>query len=51
MPFFIKKTKDGFKVCKRDEPKKCFSNKSLTLSKAKKQMKAIGMNEHKKTKK
>ena len=48
MPYKIKKVKDGFKVCKVDEPTKCFSNKPLTLEKAKKQMRAIGMSEHRK---
>ncbi|HEY9705367.1 MAG TPA: DUF5872 domain-containing protein [Allocoleopsis sp.] len=39
---------DGkFKVCKKTEPNKCFSKKGLTLEIAKKQMRAIGMNEHK----
>lgn len=48
MPYFLKEVKDGYKVCKTFEPNKCFSNKPLTEDKAKKQMKAIGMNENKK---
>lgn len=44
MPYEIRKIKNGFKVCKKKE-NKCFSNKPLTLEKAKKQLKAIGMSE------
>lgn len=46
MPYYIKKVKDGYKVCKKDD-KKCFSKEPISLETAKKQMKAIGMNEHK----
>jgi hypothetical protein len=42
MPYYIKKFKDGYKVCKKDETK-CFSKKPIPLERAKKQMKAIGM--------
>ena len=45
MPFFIKKFKNGYKVCKRDEPKKCFSKKPIPLKNAEKQIRAIGMSE------
>lgn len=47
MPYEIKKVKDGFKVCKKTNPSKCFSKKPLTKSKATKQMKAIIINEKK----
>lgn len=40
MPYHIKKTKEGFKVCKKDNSK-CFSKKPMTKIKAIKQMKAI----------
>jgi hypothetical protein len=43
MPYLIKKFKDGYKVCKRDNIKKCFSNNPIPLENAKKQLKAIGM--------
>jgi len=44
MPYEIRKIKNGFKVCKKKE-NKCFSDKPLTLEKAKKQLKAIGISE------
>ncbi len=47
MPYYIKKVKEGYKVCKKEQHDKCFSNKPLSLETAQKQMKAIGMNEHK----
>ena len=43
MPYFLKKLKNGYKVCKTLEPNKCFSKKPLPKAKAIKQMKAIGM--------
>jgi len=43
MPYFIKKVKDGYKVCKKDEPDKCFSNDGLPKERAEKQEKAIIM--------
>jgi hypothetical protein len=46
MPYEIKKVTGGYKVCKKNE-KKCFSKKPLKLEKAKKQMKAIIINEKK----
>ena len=46
MPYYIKKVKDGYKVCKKDNSK-CFSLSPLTKEKAIKQMKAIGMMSHK----
>ena len=50
MPYIIKPVKKGFKVCKADEPTKCFSNKPLTKKKAKKQEVAIILSERRKTK-
>jgi len=47
MPYTIKKQPDGkFKVCKKDEPKKCFSKKGIPLLNAKKQISAISISEH-----
>ena len=46
MPYFIKKVKDGYKVCLRSEPKKCFSTNGIPLENAIKQEHAIEMNEH-----
>ena len=43
MPYLIKKFKDGYKVCKKNNIKKCFSNNPIPLENAKKQLKAIGM--------
>lgn len=45
MPYFIKKVKDGFKVCKTSDPSKCFSNEGIPHDNAVKQMKAIGISE------
>jgi hypothetical protein len=51
MPFLIKKYKeDKYKVCKRDEPEKCFSKEGLSKEKAEAQLKVIGMNENAKLK-
>ena len=36
-----------YKVCKKEEPTRCFSNKGLTKQQAIKQMTAIVINEHK----
>jgi hypothetical protein len=48
MPYLIKQFgTNKYKVCKKNNLTKCFSKKPLTLEKAKKQLKAIGMNEHK----
>lgn len=46
MPYILRKIKDGYKVCKKDEPTKCFSKKPLTKEKAKRQMRAIYANEN-----
>ena len=46
MPYIITKVKDGFKVCKRDDPTECFSKKGLPKKRAIKQMKAISISEH-----
>lgn len=48
MPYKIKKVARGYKVCKARNPKKCFSNHPLPLARAKKQMTAINISEHKK---
>lgn len=45
MPYILRKIKDGYKVCKKNEPTKCFSKKPLTKEKATRQMKAIYANE------
>jgi len=49
MPYIIKKVKEGkeegYKVCKRDKPTRCFSKKPLTEETAKKQRTAIIMSE------
>ena len=50
MPYEINKVKTGYKVCKKDNPKECFSKKGLTKNKAIKQMKAIIISENKKVK-
>lgn len=53
MPYIIKKvhTKDstGFKVCKKDEPKECFSKAPLPFETARKQRIAIVISEHRRT--
>jgi len=46
MPYTIKEVDKGYKVCKEDNPSKCFSEKPLTKTKAVKQLKAIGINEN-----
>lgn len=49
MPYIIKEVKQdgktGYKVCKKNEPAKCFSKKPLTEEKAKRQRTAIVMSE------
>ena len=49
MPYIIKKTKEkgeiGYKVCKRDEPERCFSKHPMSEEKAKKQRTAIILSE------
>lgn len=50
MPYIIKKVDEGYKVCKKKQPNKCFSKDPLTEEQAKKQLKAIGLNSHKKGK-
>lgn len=47
MPYIIKKYDTGFKVCKLNDEKKCFSKEPIPLIRAKKQMKAIGISESK----
>jgi len=46
MPYTIKKVKDGYKVCKKDNTSECFSKKGLPFKRAKKQMTAINISEH-----
>ena len=48
MPYQISKVKGGFKVCKKSNPKKCFSKKPLTKTKAQKQKIAMIISENKK---
>jgi len=45
MPYIIKPINNGYKVCKKDEPNKCFSNKPLSKKRAIKQEKAIILSE------
>lgn len=45
MPYKILEKLDGYKVCKTDNTKKCFSNKPMTKEQAIKQMRAIIINE------
>lgn len=46
MPYTIKKVEGGYKVCKKVEDKKCFSNKPLSKKKAIEQERAILANTH-----
>lgn len=51
MPYSVIKQSDGtYKVCKLNDPSKCFSKKGLSKKKAIKQMQAIIINESKKLK-
>jgi DNA adenine methylase len=45
MPYTIRKVRKGYKVCKKDEPSKCFSKKPLSEERAKKQKIAIILSE------
>jgi hypothetical protein len=47
MPYIIKSSKDGFKVCKKSNTDECFSKEPLPLERAKKQRVAIIINENK----
>ena len=47
MPYIIKSSKQGFKVCKKSNPDECFSKEPLTLKTAKKQRVTIIINENK----
>ena len=47
MPYILVRYKDGWRVCKRDDPEVCFSKKPLPKKRAKKQMMAIGISEAK----
>jgi hypothetical protein len=46
MPYFLKKCKEGYMVCLKANPSKCFSKEPIPLEKAIKQEQAIEMNEH-----
>ena len=46
MPYFVKEVRNGFKVCKKTDPGRCFSKAPLTEDVAKKQMTAINISEH-----
>jgi hypothetical protein len=45
MPYNIKKTKGGYKVCKKVGDKKCLPGKSKSRKKAQKRIAAVYMNE------
>jgi hypothetical protein len=45
MPYKIKKTGSGYKVCKKVGGK-CFSKKPISKNKAKAQLRAIGLHTH-----
>lgn len=47
MPYSIVPFKYGFRVCKKDDKDKCFSNKPLPRKQAIKQMQAIIISENK----
>ena len=47
MPYIIKSSKQGFKVCKKSKTDECFSKEPLPLERAKKQRVAIIINENK----
>ena len=48
MPYIIKPVKGGFKVCKEDNKRKCFSKKPLKKDVAERQKIAIIISENKK---
>ncbi len=48
MPYILRKFKNGFKVCLKEDPSTCFSKKPIPKTRAIKQRRAIGMNEFKK---
>lgn len=45
MPYTIRKIKNGYKVCLKSNPEKCFSKEPLPLERAKRQEKAIAISE------
>jgi DNA adenine methylase len=47
MPYIIKSSKQGFKVCKKSKTDECFSKEPLPLERTKKQRVAIIINENK----
>ena len=50
MPYFLKKYKDGYKLCLVENPSTCFSKKPIPKARAIKQRKAIGISESRKKK-
>ena len=46
MPYYLKRIENGYKVCLKKEPSKCFSKEPIPLEKAEKQLKAIEASEH-----
>lgn len=50
MPYNIKKSGSGYKVCKKVGDKKCFSKKPISKKKAKAQLAAIGLHTHESSK-
>lgn len=51
MPYIVKNVADGYKVCKKDEPAKCFSKKPLPKERAVKQRIAIIISQQQRRKK
>ena len=45
MPYELKKVTDGYKVCKQDDMKTCFSKRGLPYDNALRQMRAIIISE------
>lgn len=48
MPFVIRKVEGGYMVCKKDNPKRCFSKKVMSLAMAKRQLAALHIHADKK---
>lgn len=49
MPYKIIKVKDGYKVCLKDNPTKCFSKKGIPLENAIKQERVLGLSDYAKS--
>jgi hypothetical protein len=45
MPYILRKVKEGYKVCLKADPSKCFSKEPIPLERAIKQKQAIGIHE------